>query len=310
MFAQARFYDTVSGRFQSEDRVKGFKNAPYTLNHYGYCFGNPVNLVDNDGNWPSWNDVKEGAKNWYKENEDTIKTVATVATTAAVVAGAAAVTVATGGAAAVVIGGAVAGAGLEVAAEAVDNKLSGKDVFDVSNYNLTDICIAAGAGAITAGIGSSLGAAVKSGEMLKSTAKVLDKVGTTVVSMGNNMLSNYLDDPNISTTELVTEGLVAGGISLGLQFLAGKVVKNDTVKKGADYLRRANNYGYRLARYYDVSAFENFMGVSITATTYGVYQSMRAGYNVLSTWGENALNSLVDDNDDGIIKEIEGLCGQ
>ncbi|SDB29752.1 RHS repeat-associated core domain-containing protein [Pseudobutyrivibrio sp. YE44] len=53
-FAQARFYDANTGRFQSEDNVKGFVDSPFTLNHYGYCWGNPVGLVDNDGNWPDW----------------------------------------------------------------------------------------------------------------------------------------------------------------------------------------------------------------------------------------------------------------
>jgi hypothetical protein len=43
------------------DNVKGFINAPFTLNHYGYCWGNPVGLADNDGNWPSWSDIKQGA---------------------------------------------------------------------------------------------------------------------------------------------------------------------------------------------------------------------------------------------------------
>ena len=56
-FAQARFYDASTGRFQSEDNVKGFINSPFTLNHYGYCWSNPVGLVDTDGNLPSKMDV-------------------------------------------------------------------------------------------------------------------------------------------------------------------------------------------------------------------------------------------------------------
>ncbi len=60
-FAQARFYDADTGRFQAEDRVKGFKNSPFTLNHYSYCFGNPVGFSDRNGNWPSWGDVWDAA---------------------------------------------------------------------------------------------------------------------------------------------------------------------------------------------------------------------------------------------------------
>ena len=44
-FAQARYYDAASGRFQSEDIIKGFKKKPETHNHYGYCWSNPHNLV-------------------------------------------------------------------------------------------------------------------------------------------------------------------------------------------------------------------------------------------------------------------------
>ena len=54
MFAQARHYDAASGRFQSEDRIKGFINSPFTLNHYSYCFGNPVGFSDKNGKWTEW----------------------------------------------------------------------------------------------------------------------------------------------------------------------------------------------------------------------------------------------------------------
>ncbi|MCR5416646.1 MAG: RHS repeat-associated core domain-containing protein, partial [Pseudobutyrivibrio sp.] len=64
-FAQARFYDASAGRFQSEDNVKGFIDNPFTLNHYGYCWGNPVGLVDNDGKLPSWGDIKQGANDLW-----------------------------------------------------------------------------------------------------------------------------------------------------------------------------------------------------------------------------------------------------
>ena len=53
-FAQARYYDASSGRFQSEDPRKGFISNPLTINHYGYCFGNPVGFSDKNGKWPGW----------------------------------------------------------------------------------------------------------------------------------------------------------------------------------------------------------------------------------------------------------------
>ena len=51
-FANARYYSADNGRFQSEDNVRGFTDTPFTLNHYGYCWGNPVIYVDLDGNMP------------------------------------------------------------------------------------------------------------------------------------------------------------------------------------------------------------------------------------------------------------------
>ena len=35
------------------DIIKGFAAAPYTLNEYGYCWGNPEKYVDNDGQLPT-----------------------------------------------------------------------------------------------------------------------------------------------------------------------------------------------------------------------------------------------------------------
>ena len=48
-YAQARRYDADTGRFVSEDKVKGFAEAPFTLNPYSYCWNKPMELVDLDG---------------------------------------------------------------------------------------------------------------------------------------------------------------------------------------------------------------------------------------------------------------------
>ena len=62
------------------------------MNHYGYCWGNPINLFDGNGNWPEW-------------VETTVKVV--TVTTAVVAVGA--VIVGTGGLGAAVLAGAAAG---------------------------------------------------------------------------------------------------------------------------------------------------------------------------------------------------------
>ncbi len=53
-YAQAREYDAGSGRFTSEDVVKGNAVYPETLNAYGYCWGNPLVFVDRDGREPKF----------------------------------------------------------------------------------------------------------------------------------------------------------------------------------------------------------------------------------------------------------------
>jgi len=51
-FAQAREYSPDVGRFMSEDLIKGFAPSPSTLNHYSYCWNQPIGLVDLDGLFP------------------------------------------------------------------------------------------------------------------------------------------------------------------------------------------------------------------------------------------------------------------
>lgn len=51
-FAQARRYDAVAGRFVSEDKIKGFADAPFTMNPYIYCWNKPMELVDLNGLYP------------------------------------------------------------------------------------------------------------------------------------------------------------------------------------------------------------------------------------------------------------------
>ncbi|SFU67644.1 DUF6531 domain-containing protein [Butyrivibrio sp. M55] len=53
-FAQARFYNANTGRFQSEDLVKGIIAFPKTINHYLYCWESPLGYVDRDGLFGEW----------------------------------------------------------------------------------------------------------------------------------------------------------------------------------------------------------------------------------------------------------------
>lgn len=66
-FAQAREYQPESGRFTAEDVVKGNGAVPETLNRYGYCWGNPVGLVDYNGEYPIWTAVGEYIGNTVRD---------------------------------------------------------------------------------------------------------------------------------------------------------------------------------------------------------------------------------------------------
>lgn len=48
-FAQARYYNPETGRFNAEDWVRGYKHRPDTINHYAYCLNSPSNRVDVNG---------------------------------------------------------------------------------------------------------------------------------------------------------------------------------------------------------------------------------------------------------------------
>ena len=47
-FAQARYDDARCGRFVSEDKVRGYKNRPDSINHYQYCYNRPAYCAELD----------------------------------------------------------------------------------------------------------------------------------------------------------------------------------------------------------------------------------------------------------------------
>ena len=67
-FAQAREYLPEVGRFMGRDLIKGLADFPFTLNEYGYCWNNPLMLVDRNGAWPEF---IENVGKWCEENIDT-----------------------------------------------------------------------------------------------------------------------------------------------------------------------------------------------------------------------------------------------
>ena len=111
-YLQSRYYDPEVGRFiNADDRIAGISGDVKGYNLFAYCFNNPVNMIDDNGAWPSW----------------ATKLVAAVAVVA-VVAVAAAVTVATAGAGtaiAAVAVGAAKGAAIGLAVGAANGAAGG-----------------------------------------------------------------------------------------------------------------------------------------------------------------------------------------
>ena len=54
-YVSSRYYDPEVGRFISADSgISGVGGDIRGYNMYSYCFNNPVNMSDPDGNWPKW----------------------------------------------------------------------------------------------------------------------------------------------------------------------------------------------------------------------------------------------------------------
>ena len=88
-YVSSRYYDPEVGRFISPDvGVSGIGGDMRGNNMYVYCFNNPINMSDPDGNWPRWISAAVAVT-------ATVVAVVTSSPVAAIVAVGAAVTYAT-----------------------------------------------------------------------------------------------------------------------------------------------------------------------------------------------------------------------
>ncbi len=71
-FAQMREYQPETGRFAAQDIIPGFKDIPFTMNRYTYCYNNPVLLVDRNGMFPSLDTVTDTLSDWGDSVSDTL----------------------------------------------------------------------------------------------------------------------------------------------------------------------------------------------------------------------------------------------
>ena len=64
-YLNSRYYDPEVGRFLNADAAIGQIGNVQGTNMFAYCFNNPVNMSDYDGNWPEW--IVKAAK-WVDKN--------------------------------------------------------------------------------------------------------------------------------------------------------------------------------------------------------------------------------------------------
>ena len=77
-YLNSRYYHPEWGRFLNADGVLNAQGSLYGYNLFAYCFNNPVNMEDGNGNWPQWikNLVKWSASNIFKPTLDAIQNIA------------------------------------------------------------------------------------------------------------------------------------------------------------------------------------------------------------------------------------------
>lgn len=245
-FAQARRYDAQNGRFVSEDKVRGVIIVPYTMNHYVYCWNDPEDYEDNDGNLPTVvvgaligagvgfvgsivADVAAGREVDFKKAGLTAVggavAGALIGTGAGAAAGmkVAASTVVTGAAV-----GAVSSGGMEVVAQIAEDKIAGEPVsINWNKVSLETIKGGVTGGFAATGLGTPLIAATYAG-----------------VDMGGDVIeqTTIKNSENYSLSETVSKGIW----SFGTTFFAGfaddcmKLMKDKPDLKGMDYIKGRN----------------------------------------------------------------------
>ncbi|MFO6453474.1 MULTISPECIES: RHS repeat-associated core domain-containing protein [unclassified Aeromicrobium] len=69
----ARNYLPETGAFTSPDTVIGDLTSAVTLNRYTYAWGDPINMFDPDGHWPSWSSAKNAVSGAINAAKNVVK---------------------------------------------------------------------------------------------------------------------------------------------------------------------------------------------------------------------------------------------
>ena len=188
-YLNSRYYDPETGRFLNADNaVSGTGDSVQGYNLFAYCFNNPINMNDPDGNWPKW-------------LEKTVKVASVAIAVAAVVTTVVAVsafTAGTGSAAAVWGGASVfLGAALSGINGGIANEKQGNSY--TNGY----------VGGATGGTIQGLSSKHPLGTALGGSAGVA--VGTVVTGAMNNWDP---DSANLSTQDILKNATTSGAKGL------------------------------------------------------------------------------------------------
>lgn len=213
-FAQARRYDAGLGRFISEDLMRGFIEMPYTLNHYGYCWNRPLDLVDLDG--------------WIPTVPTWAKAVGVIAVGISLVVGAALlIPVITAG----VVSAGVA-AGVTAAGVAIGGVIGG--------INNTETC----SGSFTNGaVGGMVNGAISVGGALVVSPYISNAVGGAMGSTITDVLNN-LDKPKDewkSLREIRYSAFMAGGTQSLISGSLAKIWESGTAASASGVISEGWN---------------------------------------------------------------------
>ena len=234
-YLQSRYYDPEIGRFINADNVisaSGDSVAGYNM--FAYCFNNPINMIDENGNWPKW----------LEKAAVVVSAVVVVAAVVVTVAAVTAYTAGTGTAAAVYGASILLGASLSGINGAVANASKGNSYFNgywggfVSGATQS-FCSKYPGGTVWGGtIGTGAGTAITDvlnnldpDSSNSSGSEIIQNVSVsaakaTITSMQTALIGSGVGGINYSTGELV--GGVAdqcGGLMPGLTLGFGEGIK-------------------------------------------------------------------------------------
>lgn len=220
-YLNSRYYDPETGRFLNADNaISGTGESVQGYNLFTYCFNNPINMSDPDGNWPKW-----------VEKVVTAVVIAAVVTTAVVVtAGAAAAVL---GASTAVVSGVMAGAaigGLTASAVNIGTQIIKKGADKISYREVVKSAFwGSSAGAASGGMSAVAPTASTATELIAQ--KGLQAGANMLISQSTYVLQTCTSGSDMSLYGFgvaTISGLISGatfdaltpkaiGISLGLE---------------------------------------------------------------------------------------------